>query len=613
MQRAAEASQGEGANEAGGTSQSAGANEAGGTSQSAGAHEAGGTSQSAGANEAGGTSQSAGEGDSGSAECSSVDIETVSGLLWYTYGLTGVCQVALPPVEGERDVDVMQLLRRYVPSGGGLYPSELYAYLKIEQLGSGIYHYDVAHHRLVRLREGNFDGYLERVLGHRCDMSASVGAVFVSTMFLKNFYKYNNFAYRLQGLDAGAVLGQLLEVSTRYGFEATVYFQFLDVAVNHMLGLNAEKESAYAVVPLWRTPDACTVQKTGRCETGQTLSRAAADAVPASEPDNDEMGQRRATNTVVENSESLCWKLPRLQHRHYMKSKRLLEHPMISALNEASMLHSTGCFAATNDEIGRRTKLSAMGEQELDWIKSCASRIVALPEARRLNDNLSEACRLRYSPGLDFVPEGVGLTEVASLLRATTHLCAYMSTDTRGTSAESSLVECPPGWPSAPSSPSAASAASADSAPRSELAIACCVHGIDGLEDGAYLYDSGDHTLGLLREGDHRMKLQKGMSMPTVNLFQVPLCVHVVGLRDFHQSDFGYRGYRIQQMEVGMLLQCLLLTASAMGLGGHPLLGYDEAVCDDIYNFGATNRTCLIQVPVGHYRKTSRFETSFRA
>ena len=48
-------------------------------------------------------------------------------------------------------------------------------------------------------------------------------------MFWKNFYKYNNFAYRLQGLDAGVLIGQLLEAAKRFGFETGVYFQFLIV------------------------------------------------------------------------------------------------------------------------------------------------------------------------------------------------------------------------------------------------------------------------------------------------------------------------------------------------------------------------------------------------
>jgi len=71
----------------------------------------------------------------------------------------------------------MQSYRRFAPSGGGLYPNELYVYLKIEDLPTGVYHYDVAHHRLVLLREGNYDSYIDSALGNRFDVSTCFGTV----------------------------------------------------------------------------------------------------------------------------------------------------------------------------------------------------------------------------------------------------------------------------------------------------------------------------------------------------------------------------------------------------------------------------------------------------
>ena len=74
--------------------------------------------------------------------------------------------------------------------------------------------------------------------------------VFVSTVFWKNFYKYNNFSYRLQGLDAGVLIGQSLEVANGMGFSTRVCYQFLDRSINHLLGLSEQEESVYAVIPI---------------------------------------------------------------------------------------------------------------------------------------------------------------------------------------------------------------------------------------------------------------------------------------------------------------------------------------------------------------------------
>ena len=58
-------------------------------------------------------------------------------------------------------------------------------------------------------------------------------------------------------------------------------------------------------------------------------------------------------------------------------------------------------------------------------------------------------------------------------------------------------------------------------------------------------------------------------------------------------------------MEAGILLQRLLLTASALGMNGHPLLGFDVNRCDDIYELAASQKTTLIQIPVGFHRPKS--------
>ena len=155
---------------------------------------------------------------------------------------------------GKSCVSFAQSLRRFVPSGGALYPNELYVYVKLAGRSKGIYHYDVAHHRLVLVREGNYDFYLSRSLGNSYDVSDCFCTVFVSTVFWKNFYKYNNFSYRLQGLDAGVLIGQSLEVANRMGFSSRVCYQFLDRSINHLLGLSEQDESVYAVIPLSINP-----------------------------------------------------------------------------------------------------------------------------------------------------------------------------------------------------------------------------------------------------------------------------------------------------------------------------------------------------------------------
>ncbi|NUK31766.1 SagB family peptide dehydrogenase [Parageobacillus sp. VR-IP] len=466
-----------------------------------------------------------------------LNLEEIGHFLWYVFGLTQFCQADFALDFTEQAANLMQLHRRFVPSGGALYPNELYLYLKIKDVPDGVYHYDVAHHRLVLLREGNFDSYITRALGNRCDVSACFGIVFVSTMFWKNFFKYNNFAYRLQGLDAGVLIGQLLEVAKQFGFASAVYFQFLDRAINHLIGLSGQEESVYAVIAL-------TV------ESSITWS------------DNNNNLEESVSAT------ELCRELPAVQHHYYIRSRRIMDYPMLRKMNEASMLESPRSF--------RQIKGEKKG--------TCGMQAVVLPCVKRLSYDLASVCQKRYSPGMDFVLGKVSQEQLAILLQEATLSFVYRN-DLDGEHEN----------------------------PSSRVSLYGCFYNVEDVPNGAYFYDSTVHALGRIRSGDYRHYLQYGMSMDNVNLFQVPLCLHVVGDRDHLQMELGYRGYRIQQMEAGMLVQRLLLVASAIGMGGHPLLGFDVNLCDQLYKIDSRGKTSLIQIPIGPYRPRAWLKGSLRS
>jgi SagB-type dehydrogenase family enzyme len=466
------------------------------------------------------------------------DLDTIGHFLWYVYGLNQLSHSALALGEAGLDSGSMYTPRRFVPSGGALYPSELYAYLKIRDLPRGVYHYDAAHHRLVLLREGDFDSYLERALGGGCRVSACFGTLMVSTMFWKNFYKYADFAARLQGLDAGVMIGQALAVAKRFGFGSAVHYQFLDRAVNHLLGLSEREETVFAVVPLSMQP---VSEWFGTGADG-----------PA--------GVTNGRETVT--ASALCNELPRLEHHHFVRSRTVKDCPALVELNQAAMLESTGW-----------ERMAEVGEPVV-----ASGSTVSLPAVSPLEYDLATACQTRYSPGTDFVLGRVDAARLASLLHETIAAFHYAN-DLDGVSGR----------------------------PSSRLSLCACLYGIDGIPDGAYSYEAADHALRLIGSGDHRLWLQQGMTMHNVNLFQVPICLHVAG--DLHHlPSLGMRGYRIQQLEAGILVQRLLLAACALGMGGHPLLGFDATLCDELYNLAEQAKTSLIQVPVGPHQPHPRLQ-----
>ncbi|WP_408009876.1 SagB family peptide dehydrogenase [Pseudalkalibacillus sp. A8] len=440
-----------------------------------------------------------------------VSRETIGQFLWHAYGLSQLSESIYMDSS-----DLLQQLRRFVPSGGGLYPNEVYVYLKVEGLADGVYHFDAAHHRLVMLREGNYDSYLNQSLGERCDVKNSFGAVFVTTMFWKNFFKYNNFAYRLQGLDAGALIGQLLELGKRFGYSSYVFFQFLDRAVNHLLGVNGEEESVYAVIPLSLEPEI-------------------------------ELSEGKSAITA----EELINFMPKLETDHFNRSKNILDYPLITQMNEAAMIDSTRCFSTL---------------KSTETVKDERQNIY-LPQNDRLDYDFTTVCRKRYSPDMDFAMKNITKQELSILLQEAAMDFVYKSD-------------------------------AGDSDDRIELYG--CFYNVEDIPNGAYRYDSVNHFLELIQPGDLRLRLQSGMTAHNVNLYQVRICLHIVGSADHLKEDLGYRGYRIQQMKAGMLMQRLLLGASALDMGGHPLLGFDVATSDAIYKLDG--KSSLIQIPIGAYQ-----------
>lgn len=318
-------------------------------------------------------------------------------------------------------------------------------------------------------------------------------------------------------------MGQLLAAAKRFGFASGVYFQYLDSAIHHLLGLSEQEESVYSVIPL-------SVEMTNWSANG-------------------------AASRYDITSDELKTELKPVLFKNYERSKKVLEFPKLIALNESSKLESTELF-------NRLCNPLCVAE---------VNRRVALHATESMAYDLAEVSKNRSSPEMDFVLTRVSQKQLASLLQESTAAFSYRN--------DLDEIYC-------------------SQEPR--VSIYGCFYNVEGITNGAYYYSQADHSLQEIQQGDHRLRLQTGLSIDNVNLQQVPICLHIAGNRDFLREELGYRGYRILQMEAGMLVQNLLLTASALGLGGHPLLGFDAAKTDELYRM--KGKTSLIKIPIGSYR-----------
>ena len=204
---------------------------------------------------------------------------------------------------------------------------------------------------------------------------------------------------------------------------------------------------------------------------------------------------------------------------------------------------------------------------------------ISLPVEDWPEIDFAQYCRKRLSPEIDFMMGKIQLSQLSRLLHEAIGSFSYRNDLGVG---QEMIAK--------------------------RLALFVCLHQVEGIVDGAYHFDHQGNSLALIQYGDHRLKLQLGLSMDNVNLYQVPLCFHLIGDIDHQTSNSGLRGYRIQQMEAGIVVHRLLVSAYACGMGGHPLLGYDARLCDEIYQIRSKQKTSLIQIPVGPYRHRPRLQ-----
>lgn len=141
-------------------------------------------------------------------------------------------------------------LRRAVPSGGAMYPTEVYVLSLVEH--PGLYHYDPARHELTDLAHPEPAAAARAILGLAGHAEPAPVLMLLTDCFWKNFYKYGDFAYRLGAVDLGVVAGRLLRCGLAQFGSAQLVVDFDDDSAYQALGVDDADEGIYAIVGLGR-------------------------------------------------------------------------------------------------------------------------------------------------------------------------------------------------------------------------------------------------------------------------------------------------------------------------------------------------------------------------
>jgi SagB-type dehydrogenase family enzyme len=139
--------------------------------------------------------------------------------------------------------------RRVVPSGGALYPLELYpVLLRVAGASPGVFHFDPVRRVLEILRLDDVRRELERTSAFPELVRGTAAVVFLTGVFWRTRFKYGLRGYRFALLEAGHVAQNVLLAATARGVPALPLGGFYDARVEELLDVDGVDESpVYAI------------------------------------------------------------------------------------------------------------------------------------------------------------------------------------------------------------------------------------------------------------------------------------------------------------------------------------------------------------------------------
>ena len=172
--------------------------------------------------------------------------ESLAALLYAGYGVTGA-------LESQGDRPVLPL--RSAPSGGALYPLELYAaVLRVRGLEPGLYHFDPLSPCLEVVRSGVTGEALALLSTYPGIASSCAVLLFVAGIFGRTRLKYGLRGYRFALLEAGHVAQNVVLAATALDVASVPLGAFFDRRTDEFLGLDGVNESTLYTIAVGNEP-----------------------------------------------------------------------------------------------------------------------------------------------------------------------------------------------------------------------------------------------------------------------------------------------------------------------------------------------------------------------
>ena len=410
-----------------------------------------------------------------------------------------------------------EMLFRAAACTGALYHIDVYVVAgPLSDLDAGVYHFAPDRFALTPLRAGDHRGVLVAASGGEPAVAHAPVILMLASTFWRNSWKYRDRTYRHCFWDGGTLLANCLAAASARDIPARTVMGFADAPVNHLLGLDSQKEVSLCLVPLGRSASSTAPS----AETPPPLDYATRPLSPR-ELDYPSIRQAHAASCLESGAEARRW--------------READGGVSDDLEEAETGMTTPDEAGTVDGESGGPVAAGAGRRALP---------LAVDSPASLPADSIEQVIVRRGSTRRFSHESISLAQLSTALHYAT----------RGVA-----TDVDPG------------------ASRELNQLYLIVNHVDGAASGAYVLDRDNGRLDLLKEGNFRKEagfLGLGQEIPA----DASVSVYFLTELDAVLRRYGNRGYRLAQMDASITAGRLYLAAYAQGFGASGLTFFDDDV-----------------------------------
>lgn len=169
----------------------------------------------------------------------SISLKSIAKILYLSGGITA----------SQTDREGITWFLRPCPSGGGLYPIDLYLVaLRVEDIPKGLYFYFPKDHCLEQVYTEDLAEKLKQATYLHETIEQAAAVIVLCARFLRIKFKYAERAYRFVLLEAGHIAQNILLTSQAEGLGSLVVGGFADDILNEILRVDGVRDAVVYMV-----------------------------------------------------------------------------------------------------------------------------------------------------------------------------------------------------------------------------------------------------------------------------------------------------------------------------------------------------------------------------